>query len=58
MDNLKINKKKSPLPTHPSIFKGNLGSASVPDDPTSKYKKKKKKKKKKVKKKIIASNTY
>ena len=57
MDNLKI-KKKSPLPTHPSIFKGNLGSATVSDDPTSKYKKKKKKKKKKVNKKMIASNTY
>ncbi len=58
MDNLKIKKKKSPLPTHPSIFKGDLRSATVSDDPTSKYKKKKKKKKKKVKKKILASNTY
>lgn len=57
MDNLKIKKKKSPLPSHSSIFKGNLGSASVPNDPTSKYKKKKKKKKK-VKKKILASNSY
>ena len=57
MDNLKI-KKKSSLPSHSSIFKGNLGSASVPNDPTSKYKKKKKKKKKKVKKKIMASRTY
>ena len=57
MDNLKI-KKKSSLPSHSSIFKGNLGSATVSDDPTSKYKKKKKKKKKKVKKKMIASNTY
>ena len=58
MDNLKIKKKKSPLPSHSSIFKGNLGSGNVPNDPTSKYKKKKKKKKKKVKKKILASNTY
>ena len=57
MDNLKIKKKKSPLPSHSSIFKGNLGSASVPNDPTSKYKKKKKKKKK-AKKKILASNSY
>ena len=57
MDNLKIKKKKSPLPSHSSIFTGNLGSASVPNDPTSKYKKKKKKKKK-VKKKILASNSY
>ena len=54
MDNLKI-KKKSPLPSHSSIFKGNLGSATVSDDPTSKYKKKKKKKKKK---KVIKSNRY
>jgi len=55
MDNLKIKKKKSSLPSHSSIFKGNLGSATVSDDPTSKYKKKKKKKKKK---KVIKSNRY